>query len=69
MAFERKYYNKGPASRLRITNKEQDHIINILQKYDKLYGANLSDDLQEEFNNLRMMYEKALDALIKKSKT
>ena len=56
----------GPTERIRIPEKPKTHITNILEKFDVLYGMNLDDKNQEEFEKLMVMYEKALDGLIKK---
>ena len=56
----------GPTRVRRIPVKPDPHITNILEKFDVLYGMNLDDKNQEEFEKLMVMYEKALDGLIKK---
>ena len=66
MPFDRKYFHMGPTERIRIPEKPKTHITNILEKFDVLYGMNLDDKNQEEFEKLMVMYEKALDGLIKK---
>lgn len=66
MPFDRKYFHMGPTERIRIPEKPKEHIENILEKFDVLYGMNLDDKKQDEFEKLMSMYEKALDGLIKK---
>ena len=63
---KKKYVNLGPTERIRIPEKPKAHIENILEKFDKLYGMNPDDKIREEFEKLMIMYEKALDGLIKK---
>lgn len=69
MPFDRKYFHMGPTERIRIPEKPKAHIENILEKFDKLYGMNPDDKIREEFEKLMIMYEKALDGLIKKGLT
>lgn len=67
MANKRTYLNMGPTNVMRIPEKPKPHLKNILEKFDVLYGLNLNDKNQDEFNMLMTMYEKALDGLIKRA--
>lgn len=67
--FDRKFLHLGPTKLTRIPEKWIDHTRTTLKKYDTFYGMNFNEEENEEFNNLILMYHKALDVIIKKVST